>query len=72
MKKNLISCTSSDFDFFSEQNTQNMIRDGVMSYVAGDLKTEGQVTITVDDSPHYLDLSKAQLYVKIKQGRIQI
>ena len=66
MKKNLISCTSSDFDYFSEQNTQNMIRDGVMSYVAGDLKTEGQVTITVDDSPHYLDLSKAQLYVKIK------
>ena len=27
--KNLINCTSSDFDFFSEQKTQNMLRDGM-------------------------------------------
>jgi hypothetical protein len=64
--KNLINCTSSDFDYFSEQNTQNILRDGQMAYYAADLKSEGQATITIAASPQFLDLSKAQLYVKIK------
>jgi len=64
--KNLINCTSSDFDYFSEQNTQNILRDGQMAYFAADLKSEGQATITIAASPQFLDLSKAQLYVKIK------
>jgi hypothetical protein len=53
--KNLINCTSSDFDFFSEQKTQNMIRDVVLTYFH-----------LWGSSPQFLDLSKAQLYVKVK------
>ena len=63
--KNLINCTSSDFDYFSEQNTQNILRDGQMAYFAADLKSEGQATITIAASPQFLDLSKAQLYVRL-------
>jgi len=64
--KNLINCTSSDFDFFSEQKTQNMLRDGVMTYFPADLKADRQATIQIEASPQFLDLSKAQLYVKLK------
>jgi hypothetical protein len=64
--KNLINCTSSDFDFFSEQKTQNMIRDGVLTYFPADLKSDTQATILIEGSPQFLDLSKAQLYVKVK------
>jgi len=64
--KNLINCTSSDFDFFTEQKTQNMIRDGVLTYFPADLKSDTQATILIEGSPQFLDLSKAQLYVKIK------
>jgi hypothetical protein len=31
--KNLISCTTSDMNFFEEQKYQNMLRDGVNTYV---------------------------------------
>jgi hypothetical protein len=64
--KNLINCTSSDFDFFSEQKTQNMLRDGVLTYFPADLKADRQATIQIEASPQFLDLSKAQLYVKLK------
>jgi hypothetical protein len=64
--KNLINCTSSDFDFFSEQKTQNMLRDGVLRYFPADLKADRQATIQIEASPQFLDLSKAQLYVKLK------
>lgn len=64
--KNLINCASSDFDFFSEQLSQDMLRDGVLTYYPADLKSDKQATILIEGSPHFLDLAKAQLYVKIK------
>jgi hypothetical protein len=64
--KNLISCTTSDMNFFEEQKYQNMLRDGVNTYFPADLKSEKQVNITIESSPHFLDLTKCQLYTKIQ------
>jgi hypothetical protein len=46
--KNLISCTTSDMNFFEEQKYQNMLRDGVNTYFPADLKSEKQVNITIE------------------------
>jgi hypothetical protein len=64
--KNLVNCTTSDLDYFSQKKSQNIIRDGVLTYYPADLKSDRQATITIESSPHFLDLSKAQLYAKIK------
>jgi hypothetical protein len=60
--KNLISCTTSDMNFFEEQKYQNMLRDGVNTYFPADLKSEKQVNITIESSPHFLDLTTIILW----------
>ena len=64
--KNLIECTSSELDFFSEQPYENMIRESQYQKIEPLVKSDAQLTFEIAPSQMYLDLSKSSVSIKIK------
>ena len=64
--KNIIECTSSELDYFTEKPYQNIIESGIYAEIPAEKDTSSVVTFLVGASPSYFDLSKSFVTLKLK------
>ena len=64
--KNIIECTSSELDYFTEKHYQNIIESGIYAEIPAEKDTSSVVTFLVGASPSYFDLEQVICDFKIE------
>lgn len=64
--KNIVECTSSELDYFTEKPYQNIIDSGIYAEIPSEKDKTSVVTFIVGASPSFFDLSKSFVSLKLK------